>query len=267
MTDKQPWLVLGVGFALMAGTGAYLGALGKNQKLGQPGVRVVNIPLEGEEPSTNGTTRIFVAATNSVYLPPEVLDYQSKPLPLAKLVLDWLPKDTTYGQRMYTASNGFRISTMVVLMGRDRTSIHQPEYCLMGGGWQITDRGRDAIPMDRPVPYELPVSKLLTLRRERDAAGEAVALRGVFLYWFVAEDQLAADHLKRMGQLAWDMMRTGTLQRWAYVSCFSVCSPGEEEPTLARMKRFIAAAAPEFQLVPAAPASSNALPRAETARR
>jgi hypothetical protein len=268
MTHTQPWLILGVGFTLMGATGAYLGTMGASQKLGQPGVRVVNIPIEGEEQSTNGTMRTFVAATNSVYLPPTVLSYQSKPIPLPRLVLDWLPKDTTYGHRMYSATNdGFKISTMVVLMGRDRTSIHQPEYCLLGAGWQPPERGADSVLMDRPVPYELPVTKLLTLRRERNAAGEPVTLRGVFIYWFVSENKFVADHMQRMGQAAWDMMRTGTLQRWAYVSCFSVCPPGEEEPTVARMKKFIAAAAPEFQLVPAAPASPAALRQTDTATR
>jgi hypothetical protein len=254
MTEKQPWLILATGLALMAGTGAYLGTQGASQKIGPPGVRIVHVPIEGEETSTNGTKRRFVAAPHSVFLPAEVLNYKSETFPVAKVVLDWLPKDTTYGQRMYTATNDhFKISTMVVLMGRDRTSIHQPEYCLMGSGWQITERGRDRVFVERPVPYELPVSKLLTLRRERTATGEPVAMRGIFLYWFVADNQLAADHFQRMGRLAWDMMRTGTLQRWAYISCFSVCPPGAEEATLARMKLFIAAAVPEFQLVPAAP--------------
>ena len=45
-----------------------------------------------------------------------------------------------------------------------------------------------------------------------------------------------------------DLVRTGTLQRWAYVGCFATCLPGAEEPTFQRMKKFIAAAVPEFQL-------------------
>jgi hypothetical protein len=40
------------------------------------------------------------------------------------------------------------------------------------------------------------------------------------------------------------------LQRWAYVACISPCAPGQEDATFARMKKFIAAAVPEFQLTP-----------------
>jgi hypothetical protein len=53
-------------------------------------------------------------------------------------------------------------------------------------------------------------------------------------------------------------LRTGVLQRWAYVTCFSVCQPGQEEATFNRMKEFLAAAVPEFQLTPRADAKAEA---------
>ena len=46
------------------------------------------------------------------------------------------------------------------------------------------------------------------------------------------------------------LFRTGVLQRWAMISYFAVCAPGQEEATFERLKKFIAASAPEFQLVP-----------------
>lgn len=253
MSWRQTGWMLGVGLGLMALTGAFLTQITSRQRLGPPGVRVVDVPLEGVETSSNGLPRLFVAAPVSVYLPSQVLEYVSQPVPMDKVVLDWLPKDTTYGQRLYTATNdGFQIATTVVLMGRDRTSIHQPEYCLLGSGWRITERARDSIAVQEPVPYQLPVSKLLTIKDQRTSQGDLVRLRGVFVYWFVAGNELAGDHLKRMWRLAWDMVRTGTLQRWAYVSCFAVCPPGQEEATWRRLSRFVAAAVPQFQLVPSA---------------
>lgn len=251
MSQWQTGLMVAVGLGLMALTAGYLATVQARQKLGPPGVRVVAVPLEGVETSSNGAPRVFVVAQQSVYLPTQVLEYASLPVPVDKVVLDWLPKDTTYGQRLYTATNdGFEIATTVILMGRDRTSIHQPEYCLLGSGWRITERTTDSIQVQEPVPYQLPVSKLLTIKHQRTSQGDLVPLRGVFVYWFVAGNEVAGDHLKRMWRLAWDMMRTGTLQRWAYVSCFAVCAPGEEEATWKRLSRFVAAAVPQFQLVP-----------------
>jgi len=59
--------------------------------------------------------------------------------------------------------------------------------------------------------------------------------------------------------MAREMFRTGVLQRWAYVSCFVVCAPGQEDATFERMKKFIAAGVPEFQTAPAQPASGTTL--------
>jgi hypothetical protein len=73
-------------------------------------------------------------------------------------------------------------------------------------------------------------------------------LRGVFLYWFVADNELTAYHWERMWWMARDLVRTGVLQRWAYVTVFSPCFPGEEEATFERMKRFVSSSVPEFQL-------------------
>jgi hypothetical protein len=47
-------------------------------------------------------------------------------------------------------------------------------------------------------------------------------------------------------------LTSGELQRWAYVSFFTVCRPGQEDATFARIKPLITAAVPEFQLPPAA---------------
>jgi len=53
---------------------------------------------------------------------------------------------------------------------------------------------------------------------------------------------------ERNVEMARDLVRTGTLQRWAYVSCFSMCYPGQEQATYGRVKELITAAVPAFQL-------------------
>jgi hypothetical protein len=76
-------------------------------------------------------------------------------------------------------------------------------------------------------------------------------LKGVYVFWFVADgDEYTARHWQRMWWMARDLLRTGVLQRWAMISYFTVCTPGQEEAAFDRLKKFIAASAPEFQLVP-----------------
>jgi hypothetical protein len=85
-----------------------------------------------------------------------------------------------------------------------------------------------------------------------------VTRKGYYVYWFVADEQLTADHNQRMWWMTRELLRTGILHRWAYVSCFVVCPPGGEEATYVRLSRFISEAVPEFQITTGAPASSMA---------
>ena len=221
------------------------------QKLGQPGVRVVAEPIYDEKGNRT--------ATNSAYLPERVLDYSSEPVGITRLELDWLPKDTTYGRRHYKAPDGFEMLISIVLMGTDRTSIHKPQYCLPGQGWNInsSESGITAVRIEQPHAYDLPVMKLMTTAYRDKPDGQKAVVRGIYVYWFVADGELTADHLQRMWWMARDLVCTRTLQRWAYVGCFAACLPGHEEPTFERMKQFMAAAVPEFQLA-AGPAAMGA---------
>jgi hypothetical protein len=109
----------------------------------------------------------------------------------------------------------------------------------------------DTIHIERPVPYELPVVRIVATGRIMQD-GQAQTVRGVYIYWYVADEALSASvsGMGRMWSLASHFMRTGVLQRWAYVACFAICLPGQEEATYKRMKDLVAAAVPEFQLTP-----------------
>jgi hypothetical protein len=169
-----------------------------------------------------------------------------------KTTLDWLPRDTSFGQRVYKAPDGFQTSVNVVLMGSDRTSIHKTEFCLEGQGWVI-DRGateQATVRMDRPYPYDLPVMKFVATK-QLTIQGQPVTARGIYVLWFVADhDEYTSSHNQRMWWMARDLVRTGVLQRWASIGYFSFCAPGQEDATFERVKKFIVASAPEFQLVP-----------------
>jgi hypothetical protein len=238
--SRRSWQIGVVVLLLVCGTSSLLAYWKTHQRLGQPGVRIVSEPIHDPDGK--------VVGTNSAYLPEIIQDFSSQPDPVTPVELGWLPKDTTYGRRFYQAPDGFWIKASIVVMGTDRTSIHKPQYCLTGQGWRIDQTDMTAIRVLRPHPYDLPVMKLTTTGVRETAAGEKTTARAIYVYWFVADSELTADHLERMWWMARDLIRTGTLQRWAYVSCFSACLPGQEAATYQRMKEFIAAAVPEFQL-------------------
>jgi hypothetical protein len=139
----------------------------------------------------------------------------------------------------------------VVLMGSDRTSLHKPQFCLIGAGWRIDRTENVTVRIPRPQPYDLPVTKLTT-SREGVVNGQTVPMRGLYVYWFVCDGAISGEDSggQRMWWMAKELLRTGVLQRWAYVTCFAVCPPGQEEAAFKRMEQFLAAAVPEFQLTP-----------------
>jgi hypothetical protein len=212
-----------------------LGWLKNHQRLGSPGIKATAIP---------GTLVM------NVDLPEKVLDFTSTNLPPEQVVLDYLPKDTSYAQRLYTASDGFRVSGNIVLMGMDRTSIHKPEICLPGQGWRIEQKTVVDVPIGGPCPYRMPVAKWIASNVARTADGQSRPVGGVYVFWFVADNEQTVSHPQRMWWLARDLLLKGVLQRWAYVSYFSLCDPGQEEATFERIKQLIAASVPEFQWPP-----------------
>lgn len=236
--NRAKIILLVAALALIGSAAAVLNHLKANQRLGEPGVKTRPLP---------NTKNV------EVDLPERVLDYASEWIPQDQVVTNVLPADTSYGQRRYFNTN-FWLLMNVVLMGADRTSIHKPQFCLEGAGWRI-DHGETAelkIPVARPQPYDLPVIKLVTTREIPDNSGRLTTWRGIYVYWFVADDALSGDMAggERMWSMAKHLLKTGVLQRWAYVSCFAVCPPGSEEATFERMRQFIAASVPEFQLTP-----------------
>jgi hypothetical protein len=244
----ESWSILGLTSLLVGGTAGYLIYAQSNYHLGTPGVRVVSEIIYGQDDQATGTNDMFVAGTNRVLLPQKVLNYAGTNQPIPRSVYDWLPKDTVYGLCLYQAPDGFSILNNVVLMGRDRTSIHQPQYCLPANGLWVTKTESDLIRIPRPHPYDLPVMKLTAKSTVQLPDQRPNPLRAVFVYWFVADRELTADHAQRMWWMSRDLVLHSVLQRWAYSSVLGYCNEGGEEALYARLKEFIAASVPEYQI-------------------
>lgn len=243
--EKRSLVMLGAVVLAIALDAAFVHRLQSTQQLGSPGLLLSSEPSRDPDGQPVGT--------NSVLLPEKVLNYSSRSEPVAHMVLDLLPKDTTYGQRLYVAPDGFRVSSTVVLMGSDRSSIHKPQICLTGQGWSIVSSTLTNLIIDRPVRYRLPVMSLRVAKEYRQPDGTKGVASGVYLYWFVSGDQLTADHWDRQWWMARDLMLRGLLQRWAYVTYFTVCSPGLESVAFERMRNLITESVPMFQKVHGAP--------------
>jgi len=232
----QKWLAFFIVLVLIAGTAGTLTWLKGHQKLGRPGIKAVPIPGQ---------------VAMKIELPARVLDFTSSNVPESEIELGYFPKDTSFVERHYASSNDLPvISATIILMGADRTSIHRPEYCMAGQGFSCDEKALVDIPVESPDSYSLTVSKWKVSRMVQQPDGKKVKISGVYVFWFVADNELAAGNVQFQCYLVRDLLFKGVLQRWAYISYFSVCWPGQEEATFVRMKKLIAASVPEYQLPP-----------------
>ncbi len=234
---RQQWMILLVGLALMAGTVGALTWLRGRQELGQPGVMAAPIP---------GSTVM------KIDLPERVLDFTSTNLPEPEIVSGYLPKDTSYAERCYKSPDDSPpIYATAILMGRDRTSIHRAEYCLVGQGLTPEEKQVVNIPIEGAEAYPLQAAKWKVGGVFQGPDGRKVKISGVYVFWFVADHEQTANYLRLQYRLVRNLLLTGKLQRWAYISYFSLCAPGQEEAAFERMKKLIAASVPAYQLPPA----------------
>jgi hypothetical protein len=233
---KQKWILLFVALVLMAGTAFALTWFRAHQKLGQPGIIAGKIP---------GSVMM------KINLPERVLDFSSTNMPEPQVVLDYLPPDTSYAERLYFAPDGFQAQGTIILMGADRTSIHKPEYCLPGQGWSINEKSVVNIPVAGWQNSQLPVAKWIVGNSFQSPDGQRHDVRGIYIFWFVADGEQTPDNYQRMWWLGRDLLRTGVLQRWAYISYFAVCQPGQEDAAFERMKNLIVHSVAEYQSPPA----------------
>ncbi|HEY1789575.1 MAG TPA: exosortase-associated EpsI family protein [Verrucomicrobiae bacterium] len=230
---NSKWTFLAVAVVLMAGTAAALTWLRANQKLGAPGIKATAIP---------GDVRM------NIDLPARVSDFTSTNVPEPQIAIDYFPPDTSYAERLYYDPDGLRIQSTAILMGADRTSIHRPEYCLPGQGWNIDKKEIVTLPIDDNPNYQLQVARWNLSTSIQQPDGTKTTAFAIYVFWYVAKNDETPDHDKMLEHLTLNLFRTGGLQRWAYISYFTVCGPGQQDGAFGEVKRLIQAQVPKFQL-------------------
>lgn len=167
-----------------------------------------------------------------------------------------LPPDTGFSRKLYVPLRDPQKAVLlsIVLSGRDRTSIHRPEVCLVGQGWTIegfTTRTFHfpARPGIVGAPEAFPAA-VLQVRREVPTPRGPVVVPQLVAYWFVGADEVVATHWQRLASDAWNRVVHARADRWAYVLMQTDASDGEAA-ALARMQSVLEATLPVFQRVPA----------------
>jgi EpsI family protein len=157
-----------------------------------------------------------------------------------------LPPDTGYSRRLYAniADRRRDVFLSIVLSGRDRTSIHRPELCLVGQGWTIEGATRHAF---RGAGGEGTIpATVLRVRRERATPQGRVVVPQLVVYWFVGRDTVTPSHWGRFWIDTWNRVTRARVERWAYVLMQTDVSDGEAA-ALARLQVVLDGTRPAFQ--------------------
>lgn len=159
-----------------------------------------------------------------------------------------LPADTGYSRKMYVSLRNRDVGVFlsIVLSGRDRTSIHRPEICLVGQGWTIKGRTRHRFAWPGRSDVAVPATVLRLEREVTDREGRVVKVPALFAYWFVGADKVVATHIGRMLHSSWDRLAEFQAHRWAYVVAQTTAFDGETA-ALARLQDVLSDALPSFQ--------------------
>lgn len=161
-----------------------------------------------------------------------------------------LPKDTEFARKDYRDFPALdNVFCGIVLSGAGE-SIHRPEACLVGQGWNITDE--EDIPIMLESGHVMTVRNL-TIKRVQMIQNKPVTLVRYNMYWFVGEKVTTPYHYMRVFLSSWDRIVHNRAHRWAYVTVASMITkdlyPGgmDAAQTKAMMISFIRHIVPTFQ--------------------
>ena len=161
-----------------------------------------------------------------------------------------LPSDTQIVRREYADLTGDRIMASIVLSGGEKRSIHKPEICLPGQGWNIRGGHVEKIVLNDGRPLE--VMDLSLSRDVEVGPGDRRKLPAHYFYWFVGDRVTTPHHWERLFLTSFDRITKNLNHRWAYVIVMSVVTEGflpggkNDAQTVEMLKQFTAEAAPAF---------------------
>jgi hypothetical protein len=172
-------------------------------------------------------------------------------VPVSAAEREILPPDTGFARKNYVwlHDRARQVFVSIVLSGRDRTSIHRPELCLVGQGWTIQGKFDHDFGYPGSGRGQVPATVLRVRREVMTSQGGRVAVPSLVAYWFVGRDRVVAGHWERMWWSAVDRLEHWQGSRWAYVLVQTNASDGEAE-ALARLQTVLDQTLPAFQRPP-----------------
>jgi len=203
--------------------------------------------LAGLPPRGTAGVRLAPDGLNPVELPVFLgTEWIGRRAEVSSVEREVLPPDTGFSRKDYVALSDStqRVFLSVVLSGRDRTSIHRPELCLVGQGWTINASSGHRFSYPGNAARDFPATVLHVQREVRTPRG-MVTVPQLVVYWFIGGDTVVASHWERLAVDAWNRVAHARADRWAYVLLQTDARDGEAA-ALGRMQAVLNQTLPAF---------------------
>ena len=126
------------------------------------------------------------------------------------------PPDTVLIRKLYRCDSKPALVATIVISSSEDVSIHRPQMCLTGQGYDIAgERTREIPLMGRGL---LRVRVMDLFRRWHGAGGGMVEVPIFYAFWFVSREHETPSSGWRIFYATWDRVVHGRVFRWAYVS-------------------------------------------------
>lgn len=148
---------------------------------------------------------VLMPAPEIVY--PEIAGMRWESLEMSDAERETLPKDTVIVRRRYTGADGHWYQVSAVVGGRSKSSVHRPELCLPGQGFQMSD--------PRTVLVGGTNWRRITLMKGGTPPSS-------FAYTFTNGTGFkTSSHLVRILTDVWDRSILGRIDRWVMLTVVS----------------------------------------------
>jgi len=125
-----------------------------------------------------------------------------------------LPHDTLILKKQYfgQVDPEQTVFTSVVLSGKDRTSIHRPEICMVAQGNTIESREVIEVPMENG-----PAIKVMVMNMTKRFSN-GFTRHSYYAYFFVGRDRTTPYHFERLAWMSLDRIFRNVAHKWAYIA-------------------------------------------------
>jgi len=195
-------------------------------------------------------------------LPQEVLGFEGKDEPISEGERVLLPPDTEIVKKLYTSKGQERVNMEIVLSGVEHRSIHRPEICLRGQGWNVS--GGQIVSVPLASGHKIDMMVLDITRQNLAPNGVSVTIPALYAYFFVSKEAETPRHWDRLAITNLDLLLHNKAHRWAYVIVMAPVTKGymakgkDRAQTLELIKDFLRATAPTFLKTEMSPGAAAA---------